>query len=92
MVDKHEQWQASLEGKRLSQQPSSRQQPSLHQQSHLSLEELQQWQSSIEEANRHNIWCHCRTCDREWIASTHAPCECGSRSVEYIACWQFPDD
>jgi hypothetical protein len=62
------------------------------QQPHLSLNELQQWQASIEEANRHNIWCHCRLCDREWIASVHTPCECGSRNVEYIACWQFPDD
>ncbi|MBF2000932.1 MAG: hypothetical protein IGS38_09470 [Synechococcales cyanobacterium M58_A2018_015] len=58
----------------------------------LSPEELQAWQQSIEEANRYNIWCHCRQCHREWIASTELPCECGSSSVEYIACWQFPDD
>jgi hypothetical protein len=62
------------------------------QQSRLSLEELQQWQAGIEEANQHNIWCHCRVCDREWVASDNIPCECGSRNVEYIACWQFPDD
>jgi hypothetical protein len=58
----------------------------------LSLEELHEWQLRISEADRYNIWCHCRHCDREWIASSRVACECGSKSVEYIACWQFPDD
>ena len=58
----------------------------------LSPEELREWQLRIAEANRSNILCHCRQCDREWVASTHVACECGSRDVEYIACWQFPDD
>ena len=26
--------------------------------------ELQDWQQSLEEANRHNIFCHCRECER----------------------------
>jgi hypothetical protein len=60
--------------------------------SQLSPEELQAWQRGLEEANRYNIWCHCRKCDREWIASTQVACDCGSKNVEYIACWQFPDD
>jgi len=54
--------------------------------------ELQAWQLGIAAANLNNILCHCRQCDREWIASTHAACSCGSSDVEHIACWQFPDD
>jgi hypothetical protein len=60
--------------------------------SHLSPEELQAWRSSLQEANRHNIFCHCRRCNQEWVASDHVACSCGSKDVEYIACWQFPDD
>ncbi|WP_439343502.1 hypothetical protein [Vacuolonema iberomarrocanum] len=55
-------------------------------------DELAQWRASLSEANRTNIFCHCRQCDREWIASTEETCVCGSRSVQHIACWQFPDD
>lgn len=55
-------------------------------------EELQQWQESVAEADRYNILCHCRLCDREWVASTREACQCGSTNVEHIACWQFPDD
>jgi hypothetical protein len=58
---------------------------------HLSPEELQAWQAGIEAANRHNIFCHCQVCDREWVASAPVPCVCGSRKVEFIVCWQFPD-
>ncbi|WAL61241.1 hypothetical protein [Thermocoleostomius sinensis] len=58
----------------------------------LNPDELREWQLKIEVANRHNIWCHCRQCDREWIASKPSVCECGSAQVESIACWQFPDD
>lgn len=58
----------------------------------LSQEELQEWQRCSEEANRYNIWCHCRHCEREWVASAEVACECGSKNVQYIACWQFPDD
>jgi hypothetical protein len=54
--------------------------------------ELQQWQAGLAEANRNNILCHCKRCDYEWVASSDdVPCPCGSREVEYIACWQFPD-
>ncbi|HEY9626180.1 MAG TPA: hypothetical protein V6C84_02675 [Coleofasciculaceae cyanobacterium] len=60
--------------------------------SQLSSEEWYEWQRRIEEANRCNIWCHCRDCDREWIASANVSCPCGSRNVEHIPCWQFPDD
>jgi hypothetical protein len=60
--------------------------------SHFTPDELQQWQAGIEEANQYNVFCHCRHCDREWIASSEVACECGSRDVEYILCWQFPDD
>jgi hypothetical protein len=59
---------------------------------HLDPDELREWQLKIEIANQHNIWCHCRQCDREWIASAPVACECGSVQVEHIACWQFPDD
>jgi len=55
-------------------------------------DELREWQRGIAEANKNNILCHCRTCDREWIASTEEHCICGSTSVEHISCWQFPDD
>lgn len=54
-------------------------------------EELEQWQQTLAEANRHNIFHHCQQCDREWVASTEEPCRCGSHRVERIACWQFPD-
>ena len=54
--------------------------------------ELQAWQLGIQEANRHNVFCHCRQCDREWVASDYAACVCGSTNVEHILCWQFPDD
>ncbi len=53
--------------------------------------ELHEWQQSLEEANQHNIFCHCRSCDREWVTSKLEICICGSKSVEHIACWQFPD-
>ncbi len=62
--------------------------------------ELQDWQQSLEEANRHNVFCHCRECgscgvalcdNREWVASNPEACVCGSKNVESIACWQFPD-
>lgn len=56
-------------------------------------EELQQWQFGLQQANHNNVLCHCRKCDREWIASAaDTPCECGSTQVEAIPCWQFPDD
>ncbi|MBD1845501.1 hypothetical protein H6F89_19225 [Cyanobacteria bacterium FACHB-63] len=55
-------------------------------------EELQEWQQRLEEADRYNILCHCRKCEREWVASTSELCICGGTNVEYIACWQFPDD
>ncbi|WP_072620484.1 hypothetical protein [Spirulina major] len=51
-----------------------------------------QWRDKIRRANRNNIFCHCRTCGEEWVASDgDGPCICGSRDLEAIACWQFPD-
>jgi Zn finger protein HypA/HybF involved in hydrogenase expression len=59
----------------------------------LTQKERQEWLSKIETANRNNIFCHCRQCQREWIDSTfEAVCQCGSHNVETISCWQFPDD
>ena len=56
-------------------------------------DELHQWRTKIDTANRHNILCHCRCCGWEWIDSTfEAICQCGSSDVERISCWQFPDD
>ena len=56
--------------------------------------EIQEWQFKIEQANRHNIFCHCRHCQAEWVDSSWtALCQkCGSTDVEKISCWQFPDD
>lgn len=57
-------------------------------------EELYQWQLSLQEANRHNIWCHCNACQYEWVDSDeNAACpQCQSDRVQHIPCWQFPDD
>ncbi len=57
-------------------------------------EELAQWQLSLQEANRHNIWCHCQRCQYEWVDSVEdAVCpQCHSDRVQHIPCWQFPDD
>ncbi|MGC9503777.1 hypothetical protein [Baaleninema sp.] len=54
-------------------------------------EEIRTWQAKIQQANRNNLLCHCQVCDREWVSSRPEPCSCGSRQVESIACWQFPD-
>lgn len=54
--------------------------------------ELDEWHRCLAEADRHNILCHCRVCDDEWVASTPEACRCGSTNVQHIACWQFPDD
>jgi hypothetical protein len=53
--------------------------------------EQDDWQRRLAEANRCNIFCHCRQCQREWVSSTPEACVCGSQQVETIACWQFPD-
>lgn len=58
----------------------------------LTPDEQQDWQRTLELADYTNILCHCRSCDREWVASAPEPCTCGSKNVEAIACWQFPDD
>lgn len=54
---------------------------------------IMQWQEKIKIANRNNIFCHCHRCNQEWVDSTFdAICnQCGSRNVERISCWQFPD-
>ncbi|WP_071588429.1 hypothetical protein ACF3DV_00960 [Chlorogloeopsis fritschii PCC 9212] len=56
--------------------------------------QLREWHSGIQTANRNNIFCHCRSCGYEWVdSSTKAVCtQCGSKDVEHISCWQFPDD
>jgi hypothetical protein len=58
----------------------------------LTPEELQEWHRSIAEANRNNVFCHCRGCEAEWVASSPKPClTCGGKDIEFILCWQFPD-
>jgi hypothetical protein len=58
----------------------------------LTPEELQAWNQGIAEANRHNVFCHCRQCNAEWVASSPKPClTCGGQDIEFILCWQFPD-
>ncbi len=59
----------------------------------LSDDELNDWQFRLTEANRLNIFCHCRRCEEEWVDSVDdAPCKsCGTHDVEHISCWQFPD-
>ncbi|MEL6384669.1 MAG: hypothetical protein AAFQ89_19860 [Cyanobacteria bacterium J06626_18] len=55
-------------------------------------EELRRWQFGLKQADDNNVFCHCRVCDREWVASSHeVRCICGSNNVETISCWQFPD-
>jgi hypothetical protein len=55
-------------------------------------DELKEWFANLEEANRYNVFCHCRRCGREWVDSSFdAVCQCGSKEVERISCWQFPD-
>ncbi|TVP70788.1 MAG: hypothetical protein EA342_00915 [Leptolyngbya sp. LCM1.Bin17] len=60
--------------------------------SYFTPDELQRWQFGLTQANLNNILCHCRQCDATWVASTEVACDCGSTRVEYIPCWQFPDD
>ena len=60
--------------------------------SYFTPEELEQWRFGLSQANLNNVLCHCRDCDATWVASGAEPCNCGSRRVEAIACWQFPDD
>ncbi len=54
---------------------------------------IRQWQEKIKVADRNNIFCHCRFCGYEWVDSDLKPiCKsCGSKDVESISCWQFPD-
>lgn len=55
--------------------------------------QLAQWRQQIAGANEYNIFCHCRDCEQEWVTSDEqAPCLCGSRNIQRIPCWQFPDD
>ena len=55
---------------------------------------IQQWRRKIEVANQNNLFCHCRDCGEEWVDSQEdVTCiQCGSRNIQQIACWQFPDD
>ena len=60
--------------------------------SHFTPDELQQWRFGLQQADDNNVFCHCRVCDREWVASAHeVQCTCGSKKVETLSCWQFPD-
>ncbi|MBW4656026.1 MAG: hypothetical protein KME20_23735 [Kaiparowitsia implicata GSE-PSE-MK54-09C] len=72
--------------------PSSPRDSSGQPSSQFTLAELAEWQQILAAANRNNILHHCRVCDREWVASEAQRCTCGGRSIERIACWQFPDD
>ena len=65
-----------------------------HQPTYLDAKVLAQWQAKIATANQHNIFCHCRLCQAEWIdSSEETVCkQCGTNNVECISCWQFPDD
>lgn len=57
------------------------------------IDNLEEWHFNINMANRNNIFCHCRRCHAEWVDSSfEAMCNCGSKDVERISCWQFPDD
>ncbi|HBC40730.1 MAG TPA: hypothetical protein DCZ88_02195 [Pseudanabaena sp.] len=61
----------------------------------LTPEELKASHDRIAAANTNNVLHHCRKCDYgdyEWIASQAESCRCGSKSVEWIMCWQFPDN
>jgi len=57
-------------------------------------DQLQQWHQGIKDANRNNIFCHCRACGYEWMDSVFdIKCvKCNSKDVESISSWQFPDD
>jgi hypothetical protein len=57
-------------------------------------DQLHQWHEGILDANRNNIFCHCRACGYEWMdSSAEATCvKCSSKDVESISAWQFPDD
>ena len=58
----------------------------------LSSAERTEWDRRLAEASRNNVFCHCRQCAEEWVASKREAChQCGSMDVEAIACWQFPD-
>jgi len=56
--------------------------------------DLEDYQAKIAESNRYNILSHCRVCDYEWVTSTAGEScpDCQSQNVQYISCWQFPDD
>jgi len=54
--------------------------------------EKQLWDTTLQAINRNNVFCHCRQCDREWVGSKPDRCDCGSRDIEWLLCWQFPDD
>jgi len=56
--------------------------------------QLHEWHQGIKDANRNNIFCHCRACDYEWMDSVFdATCiKCNSKDIESISSWQFPDD
>ncbi|WP_072032413.1 hypothetical protein [Fischerella sp. PCC 9605] len=57
-------------------------------------EQQRQWHQGIKDANRNNIFCHCRTCGYEWMDSIFdcACTRCNSKDIERISAWQFPDD
>jgi len=56
------------------------------------VDDLDLWYQRIAEADRLNILNHCRICGYEWVTSQAAKlCDCGSRQIESICCWQFPD-
>ncbi|MEN9216046.1 MAG: hypothetical protein Q6K90_01835 [Gloeomargarita sp. HHBFW_bins_162] len=52
------------------------------------------WHQTLDQLNRHNLYCACRQCGYEWVDSQmNVVCsQCGSSQVQIIPCWQFPDD
>jgi len=55
--------------------------------------EIRKGQREIARITRNNLFGHCHACEYEWVGSAPIACpQCGSDRVEFIACWQFPDD
>lgn len=47
----------------------------------------------VSDISRNNLLGHCHDCGAEWVSSAPSPCpECQGRQIEWIFCWQFPDD
>ncbi|MGF1491984.1 MAG: hypothetical protein ACFBSC_05905 [Microcoleaceae cyanobacterium] len=51
------------------------------------------WQAKVQIADQNNILSHCQSCGYEWVDSGEKSIcsHCGSKDIERIRCWQFPD-